>query len=93
MKKIKTTILVISFILCGFILGACSTSTIAAQEYPLKIWKENRNGQLETWKVIDEETGVNYIVVAPSFSSSGYAYDGIAITPRLNADGTLYTTK
>lgn len=33
---------------------------------------------------IDPKTGVNYIVI------SDYNCHGICITPRLNADGTLY---
>ena len=49
---------------------------------------------METWKVIDEDTGVNYIVVAPNFSDrGGNEYDGVCITPRLNANGSLYTSK
>ena len=35
--------------------------------------------------LIDKETGVNYIAY--------YGYDTYAITPRLNADGTLYVSK
>ena len=92
-KKIKNIIVATSFLLCGIILGGCVTSVKAEQTYPLKIWKENRNGQMETWKIVDEETGVNYIVVAPNYSKTGTSYDGIAITPRLNADGSLYTGK
>lgn len=92
-KKIRTILLSISFVLCGFVLGACDSNVIAEQTYPLKIWKENRNGQMETWKIVDEETGVNYIVVAANYSESGRSYDGIAITLRLNADGTLYVSK
>ena len=94
MKKLKTTIIIALCILFGFILGACSSTAIASSEmnYPLKIFKENRNGQMETWKIIDEETGVNYIVVGAVFSK-GHEYGGISITPRLNADGSLYTTE
>ena len=36
--------------------------------------------------LVDEETGVNYIVV------SNLSDGGIMITPRYNADGTLYIT-
>lgn len=87
MKKIFIVILLIA----AFLLGACSTTVVnAEQNYPLKIWKQNRNGQMETWQLVDEDTGVNYIVVAPNYSGTGRSYDGIAITPRLNADGTLF---
>ena len=90
MKKIICVVC----IMLAFVLGACSTTMVyAEQTRPLKIWKENRNGQMETWKIIDENTGVNYIVVAPKYTdSSGNSYDAVAITPRFNADGTLYVT-
>ena len=35
--------------------------------------------------LIDKETGVNYIAY--------YGYDTYGLTPRLNADGTLYVNK
>lgn len=92
-KKMKAFLLSATLILSGFILGACGSNVIAEQTYPLKIWKENRNEQMETWKIVDEKTGVNYIVVAPNCSDSGNSYDGVAITPRLNANGTLYISR
>lgn len=81
------------FIIIGmmfmFILGACAVTTVSAEQtWPLKIWKQNENGCFTTLCLVDENTGVNYIVV------SGQNYSNtptIAITPRLNADGTLYT--
>ena len=89
MKKI----ILITCLIFAFFLGACSATVVnAEQSYPLKIWKQNRNGQMETWQLVDEDTGVNYIVVAPSYSTSGNRYDGIAICPRYNADGSLYVS-
>ena len=71
-----------------FILGACSVCVASAEQtWPIKIWKQNENGCFTTLCVVDEDTGVNYIVV------SGQNYDNtptVAITPRLNADGSLY---
>lgn len=93
MNSIKKFITICICILIGFIIGACGNESIASQDNPLKIWQHNRNGQMETWCVVDENTGVNYVVVAPSYSSNGHKYDGVCITPRLNSDGTLYTTK
>lgn len=68
-----------------FILGACSSSYVSAEQTnPLKIWFQNENGKYSTLNVVDEETGVNYVVVS-------YSYDNaISICPRYNADGTLY---
>ena len=93
MKKTKILFVAVTFIICGFVFGACANTAIADQIYPLKIWKENRNGQMETWKVVDDDTGVNYIVVAPNWNERGSSYDGVCITPRLNADGSLYVRK
>lgn len=87
LNKIKTFIISIAFLISGFILGSCGEKVLAAQEYPLKIWKHNENGHYETLCIVDENTGVNYIVV------SGGTYNNntsVTITPRLNADGTLY---
>ena len=90
MKKIKGLIFATGFVLCGFILGACGISTEAKQDKPLKIWLENQNGKMETYQLVDEETGVNYIVVSGELCQEGI---GTAITPRLKDDGSLYISK
>ena len=73
-----------------FLLGACSNTAVHAEQiWPIKIWKHNNNGKYETLCVVDEDTGVNYIVVSGELYSKSV---GIAITPRLNADGTMYVT-
>lgn len=87
MKRIA---IIICMILC-VVFGACSVTMIGAeQNRPIKIWLENTNGSYETAIIVDENTGVNYII------ASGELYGksrGIAITPRLNKDGTLYVAK
>ena len=87
MKRIA---IIACMVLC-VILGACSVTMVSAeQNHPVKIWLENTNGSYETAIIVDENTGVNYII------ASGELYGksrGIAITPRLNKDGTLYVTK
>lgn len=84
MKKI----LVIISMIAMFLFGACSATNVGAeQDNPIKIWFENHNGNLLTCKVVDDNTGVNYIVVASNYDGS------VTITPRLNADGTLYISK
>lgn len=88
MKKIKTLIISVSFIVFGFILGACGSTVVAEQTNPLKIWFQNNNGAYETLYVEDEATSVQYVVVA---TEVGNGHRSIAITPRLNADGSLYT--
>lgn len=81
------------FIIIGmmfmFVLGACAVITVSAEQtWPLKIWMQNENGAYKTLCVVDEETKVNYIVVGTELGNS---YESIAICPRYNADGTLYT--
>jgi len=89
-KKVKMFLLSTILILFGFLSGACSSNVMAEQTRPIKIWFENSNGKMETYNIVDEETGVNYIVVSGELYQKGI---GTAITPRLNADGTLYTSK
>lgn len=90
-KRLKKYAIVTVAMLFGMIVGACGLDNIKAEQTnPIKIWFENENGKMETYCVVDEDTGVNYIVI------SGELYQksvGAAITPRLNADGSLYTSK
>lgn len=83
----------IGIILCcliAFALGACSVGEASAEQtQPLKIWAQNENGSFETLCVVDEDTGVNYVVVSRFNSVRGD--NSVAICPRYNADGTLYT--
>ena len=75
----------------GFILGACATTVAKAeQNYPIKIWAQNSNGKYETLCVLDEETGVNYIVISGELYQKGI---GLGVTPRLNSDGSLYVSE
>ncbi len=88
MKRIA---IITCMILC-VVLGACSVSMVSAeQNKPVKIWAENSNNRYNTLLVVDEDTGVNYIVVGAGYD--GEYVRGVAITPRLNKDGTLYVTK
>ena len=88
MKKLIFAISLVAM----FLFGACTTSKAhAEQTWPLKIWYQNSNGHYNTYCVVDDDTGVNYVVV--STGTSGYGEYSIAITPRLNADGSLYVTK
>lgn len=83
----------IGIILCCilmFIFGACAVTTVSAEQtWPLKIWAQNENGSFSTLCVVDEDTSVNYVVVSRFNLNRGA--NSIAICPRYNADGTLYT--
>ena len=41
--------------------------------------------------VVDEETGVNYIVIVGA--ENKFSKPSVSICPRYNADGTLYVTE
>lgn len=84
-------IIFIVCLMCSFVLGACLPVNVGAEQtYPLKIWKQNENGAYKTFCVVDDATGVNYVVA--SISRTGSHECAISITPRLNADGSLYVT-
>lgn len=94
MKKIKGFAFGLAIGLIIGLVGCSTVNVMAEQKYPLKIWYQNKNGQMETCCIVDDDTGVNYIVVAPNISSNnGNKYDGVAITPRLNQDGSLFISK
>ena len=90
MRKLKIFVIASVFMIVGFVMCACGNTVIADQTRPLKIWFENENGKMETYCLVDENTGVNYIVVSGELYQKGI---GTAITPRLNTDGSLYTSK
>ena len=85
----KRFLIILGFI-SMFLLGACATTSASSEQtYPLKIWKQNDNGETSTCCLVDEDTGVNYIVITTELYNTPGAG---AITPRLNADGSLYVT-
>lgn len=90
MKKNRNILICATFLIVGLFFGACATTTYAEQEKPLKIWYENENGYMHTYQLIDENTGVNYVVVS---TERGNGEMSCAITARLNPDGTLYVSK
>ena len=84
MKKFAIALMLV----VTFLLGSCSAGMAnAEQTWPLKVWAQNENGYMKTWCIVDEDTGVNYIAIGARFGDSG-----VAITPRLNADGSLYVS-
>jgi len=88
MKKFLTA----SALALAFMVGACSpvSEVIAEQKkYPFTLWDKNDYGTVETMVLLDEDTGVHYIVVNNDVFHGG----GVTITPRLNVDGSLYVDK
>lgn len=90
MKKLY---IVITLILGVFIGGILSTEVLATQNNTIKIWFQNQNGSYSTLNIVDEKTGVNYIVVCDYRMTYSTPSEGIAMCPRYNADGSLYVSK
>ena len=85
MKKVVFILFALVLIFC---LVSCDLQNerteLTSEEKRVKTLSKNTD--MFIW--IDEETGVQYIVYC---DKSGYSGMG-GITPRLNADGTLYIT-
>ena len=69
---------------CFVAMGAETVAAEQAQENPVKIYTQNELGAVRTYTIKDFDTGVQYIVVRD------LSHGGIAITPRLNSNGSLY---
>lgn len=78
----RKTILIISCIVIGFLVG-CGVNTKAEHGSEIAITKDSEDMSKVVYILTDRVTGVQYIV--------GHFGYGTAITPRYNADGTLYT--
>lgn len=92
LRNVKYCKRIICIVLCAvmalMLIGCGSKAEAVGQEAPLKIWHQNTNRDYHTFVVVDDETGVHYVVVSGHIQGNSVS---IAITPRLNADGTLYT--
>ncbi len=86
--KLKTIIITCIFTLAGFIVGCASETTHASNNnnnFEIKYENDKISRQF-IYITIDKETGVNYIIAS-------HIDGGISITPRYNADGTLYISE
>lgn len=87
MKKL----LVCMALIAAFTLGACSDAEVQADAEEETVeafsftWVSNAGFFGSIHAVVDNETGVNYIVVERN--------SGVSITPRFNADGSLYVSE
>ena len=78
MKKVLCILLSLFLIIC---LVGCTTYQINENE---NVELNSKDTDIRFWT--DEETGVQYVIY-----NHGAGYKGMGgITPRLNADGTLY---
>lgn len=84
--------IMVAVVAFSFLLGACGADAIetevkanAANDFELEWMGSDYTNSWDAFLVVDETTGVNYIIVE---SVSGYGR-GVGITPRYNADGSL----
>lgn len=88
-------LLVCMALIAACTLGACSDAGVRvnAEEETVEAfsftWVSNDGLYGCTYALVDNATGVNYIVVE---RNSKYG-EGVSITPRFNADGSLYVSE
>ena len=84
MKKLLAIILTMAMVLCAAGCSGTEEETCQAEKQP---FSRTTYDMQETYVsvIVDHETGVNYV-----FYKSGY---GGGLSPRYNADGTLYITE
>lgn len=88
MKKIFSVLIIVVLMLC---LSGCETETLNEIQNPTNSTSPTLSERIDKRIFIwtDTETGVQYIVY-----KDGAGYQGMGgITPRLNADGTLYVVE
>ena len=81
MKKKKLCGLVMCFLLCTALVGCSVSETNNASITEI-------NGS-DIREFVDQDTGVHYLIYSCKLSNAGMG----GITPRLNPDGTVMTTK
>lgn len=82
-----TAVGLVGFLTGCFIALAAVTAGAEGQENPVKIFTQNHLGSVESYTIRDYDTDVQYIVVRDCRGG------GIAITPRLYSDGSLYGSR
>ena len=85
MKKLSAIILTMAMGLCAAGCSGTEEETCQAEKQPFSRTTYDMQGTTYVSIIVDNETGVNYV-----FYKSGYA--GV-LSPRYNADGTLYITE
>ena len=85
MKKLLVIILTMAMVLCAAGCSGTEEETCHAEKQPFSRTTYDMQGTTYVTVIVDHETGVNYV-----FYKSGY---GGGLSPRYNADGTLYITE
>ncbi len=84
MKKKKLCGLVMCFLLCTALVGCNVSETETTGNASIT----EINGS-NIYEFVDQDTGVHYLIYSCKLSNAGMG----GITPRLNPDGTVMTTK
>lgn len=84
MKKKKICVLVMCFLFCTALVGCNVSKTETTGNASIT----EING-LNIYEFVDQDTGVHYLIYSCKLSNAGMG----GITPRLNSDGTVMTTK
>ena len=85
MKKLLAIILTMAMALCVAGCSGTEEETCKSEKQPFSRTTYDMQGTTYVSVIVDQETGVNYV-----FYKSGY---GGGLSPRYNADGTLYITE
>ena len=85
MKKLLAIILTMAMALCAAGCSGTEEETCKSEKQPFSRTTYDMQGTTYVSVIVDQETGVNYV-----FYKSGY---GGGLSPRYNADGTLYITE
>ena len=85
MKKLLAIILTMAMVLCVAGCSGTEEETCQAEKQPFSRTTYDMQSTTYVSVIVDQETGVNYV-----FYKSGY---GGGLSPRYNADGTLYITE
>ena len=85
MKKLLAIILTMAMVLCAAGCSGTEEETCQSEKQPFSRTTYDMTGTTYVSVIVDHETGVNYV-----FYKSGY---GGGLSPRYNADGTLYITE
>ena len=85
MKKLLAIILTMAMALCAAGCSGTEEETCQAEKQPFSRTTYDMQSTTYVSVIVDKETGVNYV-----FYKSGYS--GV-LSPRYNADGTLYITE
>ena len=70
----------------GVLGGILAVKADAAQKEQLELYEVGNKGYYDKFIIVDSVTGVNYVVIE-------CCHKAVSITPRLNADGSLYVSK